>query len=163
MCTAFFNKNLEKYVPEKADKMACFDCRVWNVPNLSEATNNFVWRELDATKNAISMAAQHYFSHKELNNRSGAEKQDMLFTKGVNFNDYPSFFKRGSYVRRVTKVTQFTTDEIESLHPMHEARRNPNLQIERSVIERVELPPITKIVNKIDVLFNGKEPELATL
>jgi tRNA(His) 5'-end guanylyltransferase len=162
MATAFFNRELPKALPEKADKVALFDCRVWNVPSTVEATNVLVWRELDATKNAISMAAQHYFSHKELQNKDGKEKQEMLFQKGVNFNDYPSFFKRGSYIRRVKKFIKFTTEELEKLPAKHEARTNPDLTIERSVVERVELPPITKIVNRVDVFFKGADPALAT-
>lgn len=164
MCTAYFNRNLPAALPEKADKFAHFDCRVWNVPSKVEAVNALVWRELDATKNAISMAAQHYFSHKELQCKHGGEMQEMLFSnKGVNFNDYPSFFKRGSYVRRVKKATKFSVDEISKLPPKHEAHTNPNLTVERSVVERIELPPITKIVNRVDVIFSGAEPTLASL
>jgi tRNA(His) 5'-end guanylyltransferase len=162
MATAFFNRELPKALPEKADKFAYFDCRVWNVPSTVEAVNTLVWRELDATKNAISMAAQHYFSHKELQNKNGKEMQEMLFQKGVNFNDYPSFFKRGSYIRRVHKAVKFTFDEICNLPDKHEARVNPDLVVERSVVERVELPPITKIVNRVDVFFKGADPALAT-
>ncbi len=159
MATAYFNRNLEVSLPEKKDKFAYFDCRVWNVPNLVEAANTLVWRELDATKNAISMAAQHYYSHKELQNKNGKEKQEMLFQKGVNFNDYPSFFKRGSYIRRVKKFIKFTTEEISKLPEKHAARLDSDLVVERSVVERVELPPITRVANKVDVLFNGTAPQ----
>lgn len=86
----------------------------------------------------------------------------MLFQKGINFNDYPSFFKRGSYVRRVKKFIKFSTEELEKLPAKHEARMNPDLTVERSVVERVELPPITKIVNRVDVFFNGADPAMAT-
>jgi tRNA(His) 5'-end guanylyltransferase len=159
MATCFFNRLLPQALPEKADKFAFFDCRVWSVPTLVEAANVFVWRELDATKNAISMAAQHYFSHKQLQGKHGNEMQEMLFSNhGVNFNDYPSFFKRGSYLRRVKRLVKFTAEEIDKLPPKHEARFDSNLHVERHVVERVELPPIPKIVNKVDVLFNGADP-----
>jgi tRNA(His) guanylyltransferase len=163
MATAFFNRELPKCIPEKADKFAYFDNRVWNVPSLSEAANTLIWRELDATKNAISMAAQHYYSHNELHEKNGSEKQEMLFAKGVNFNDYPSFFKRGSYVRRVDRLVKFSTDELARLPEKHEARRNPDLVYERSVVERVELPPMTKVTNKVDVFFNGATPKMALI
>lgn len=161
MVTAFFNRNLPLSLPEKADKFAYFDCRVWNVPNEIEAINAIVWRELDATKNAISMAAQHYFSHKELQGKHSGEMQEMLFKqKNINFNDYPSFFKRGSYIRRLKKEIAFTVDEINNLPTKHEAHTNPNLKIIRSVIERIELPPMNKVINKLDVIFNGQPPLL---
>lgn len=159
MASAFFNRNLPNALPEKADKFAYFDCRVWNVPTLSEAANVFVWRELDATKNAIQMAAQHYFSHTSLHGKHGAELQEMLFSeKQINFNDYPSFFKRGSYIRRVTRATKFTSDEIDRLPSKHAARNNPNLEVVRSVVEHIKLPVMTNVMNKVDVYFNGKEP-----
>ncbi len=41
-----------------------FDCRVFQLQNKMEATNALLWREQDATKNAISMAARSMFGHK---------------------------------------------------------------------------------------------------
>jgi len=158
MCTAYFNSRIPEFIPSKKDKLAFFDCRVWNVPNLMEATNNYVWREVDATKNSIAMAAQAFFSHKQLQNKSGSEMQDMLMLeKGVNWNDYPAFFKRGTYVRRSTKVIPYTNMEIEKLPPKHAARTNPDLKIVRSVVEVCDFPPILKIMNREDVLFSGYE------
>ena len=49
---------------------------------------------MDATKNAVSMAASAYYSHRELDHKTGAQKQEMLFAKGVNFNGYPDTFKQ---------------------------------------------------------------------
>jgi tRNA(His) guanylyltransferase len=104
------------------------------------------------------MAAQAYYSHKALQGMNGSDKQEMLHQKGVNWNDYPSFFKRGTYVRRVTKMVKFSTDELDKLPTKHEARKNPNLMVERSVVEQVEFPPLTKVGNKVDVLFKGATP-----
>jgi tRNA(His) 5'-end guanylyltransferase len=159
MAAAYFNQHLPAAIPEKAGKLAYFDNRVWNVPNLEEAANVFVWRELDATKNAISMVAQAYFSHSALQNKHAGEMQEMLWSEhGINFNDYPSSFKRGTYVRRVTKDIAFTAEELEKLPPKHTARDNPGLMVRRSVVEQVELPKITSIANKVEVLFMGAEP-----
>lgn len=158
MATAYFNKHLEAHLPEKKDKMPLFDCRIWNVPSLEEASENLLWRELDATKNSISMAAQAYYSHKELHGKNGSEKQEMLFKKGINWDKYPAFFKRGSYFRRVNKFVKFTTEEINKLPMKHEARKIPNLMVERSLVEGVEFPPLNKVANKVDVLFFGATP-----
>lgn len=163
MATVYFNKHLASFIPEKSDLMPVFDCRVWNVPSLVEATNCILWRELDATKNSISMAAQHYYSHKELHKKNSSDKQEMLFAKGINWNDYPTSFKRGVYHRRVKKFIKFTTEELEKLPTKHAARVNPDLTVERSVIERTELPPITRVVNRVEVFFNGAEPLLASI
>lgn len=56
--TAFFNKKLAEFLPEKEDELPTFDARAFVVPNLMEAYHALLWRQQDATKNAISMAAQ---------------------------------------------------------------------------------------------------------
>ena len=79
-----------------ADKGAMFDCRCFNIPK-EEVTNSIYWRQLDATRNSIQMVGQANFSHKELQNKSCNDIQDMLMTqKGINWNDLPLYQKRGS-------------------------------------------------------------------
>lgn len=76
-------------------KGAMFDARCFNIPK-EEVTNCFIWRQQDATRNAIQMLGQCYFSEKELHKKSCNDIQDMLMTKkGINFNDMPTEFKRG--------------------------------------------------------------------
>jgi tRNA(His) 5'-end guanylyltransferase len=87
----------------------------------------------------------------------------MLFQKGINWNDYPVFFKRGTYVQRKKVTTPFTKDEIEKLPAKHNARKDPNFVIERWVVDIVELPQLTKIENSIDVIVWGNEPKLKSL
>ena len=75
---------------------AMFDCRAFNVPR-EEVTNNIYWRQLDASRNSIQMLGQVHFAHKELQNKSCNEIQDMLMTrKGINWNNLPAYQKRGS-------------------------------------------------------------------
>lgn len=79
-----------------AEKGAMFDCRCFNIPK-EEVTNCIYWRQLDATRNSIQMVGQANFSHKELQNKSCNDIQDMLMTqKGINWNDLPIYQKRGS-------------------------------------------------------------------
>ncbi|MEZ4658167.1 MAG: tRNA(His) guanylyltransferase Thg1 family protein [Caldilineaceae bacterium] len=162
MTTAFFNANLPKYLPEKSGALALFDCRVWQVPTLEEAANTLLWREFDATKNSISMAARHYYPHAELHKKTGSEMQEMLWQKGVNWNDYPSFFKRGMFVQRRKVIRTFTADDIMKLPPKHEARTNPALTVERSEVQRVDMPPFAKVINRVEVIFGGAVPVVAS-
>lgn len=77
-------------------KGAMFDARCFNIPK-EEVANLIYWRQLDATRNSIQMVGQANFSHKELQNKSCNQIQDMLMTqKGINWNDFPSYQKRGS-------------------------------------------------------------------
>ena len=101
-----FNRACATHLKEKADLAPEFDCRVWQVPNLIEAYNAFVWREDDATRNSLQMAAQAHYSHKQLHKAGAPQLHDLLHAKGINWNDFPAFFKRGTYVarRRYEKV-----------------------------------------------------------
>lgn len=77
-------------------KGAMFDARCFNVPK-EEIANLIYWRQLDATRNSIQMVGQANFSHRELQNKSCNQIQDMLMTqKGINWDDIPSYQKRGS-------------------------------------------------------------------
>ncbi|GAK57454.1 hypothetical protein U27_04421 [Candidatus Vecturithrix granuli] len=160
MTTAFFNASLPKHLPEKTGALALFDCRVWQVPILTEAANTFLWREYDATKNSISMAARHYYPHEVLYKKTSAEMQEMLWQKGVNWNDYPAFFKRGTFIQKRKVVRAFTAEEIDHLPAKHEAHANPNLLIERSEIQRLAMPPFAKVKNRVEVIFSAAAPEV---
>lgn len=77
-------------------KGAMFDARCFNIPK-EEVTNLIYWRQLDASRNSIQMVGQANFSHKELQNKSCNQIQDMLMEqKGINWNDLHTYQKRGS-------------------------------------------------------------------
>lgn len=83
-------------------KGAMFDARCFNIPK-EEVTNLIYWRQLDATRNSIQMVGQANFSHKELQKKSCNIIQEMLFAeKGINWNDYPTYLKRGSCCIKTT-------------------------------------------------------------
>ena len=85
-----------KILQNAVDKGAMFDARCFNIPK-EEVTNLVYWRQLDASRNSIQMVGQACFSHKELQNKSCNDIQDMLMTqKGINWNDLPTYQKRGS-------------------------------------------------------------------
>lgn len=158
MATAFFNASLRETIPEKSQNFAFFDCRVFNVPNPTEAANYFLWREQDAVKNSITMAASCYYSHKQLHEKNGSEKQELLHTKGVNWNNYPSFFKRGTYIQKRTEDIKLTTEELANLPQKHEMRLNPEKTYSRSVYQILDLKPLSKIRNRKDVLLFRASP-----
>ena len=125
-----------------------------------EAANNILWRELDATKNAISMAARHYYSHKELTDKTGSEMQELLWQKGVNFNDYPAFFKRGTFIRRSVTNRKLTPEEIARIPEKHRTPAVLDSVIERTDVVKLEMPPFSKVANRVEVIFDGAEPQL---
>lgn len=162
LASVYFNNGLADILGrEYADKLPTFDARTWQVPTLIEGANTFLWREYDATKNSISMAAHHYFSHSSLQGLTGNQMQEKLFTEaGINWNTYPSFFKRGTYVRWIKTSSPFTTEELSQLPPKHHARTNPDMVVTRRKMSVEVLPPLGTVANRVDVLFFGAEPQL---
>ena len=106
------NPDLVTRYYDASEKGAMFDARCFNIPK-EEVANLIYWRQLDATRNSIQMVGQANFSHKELHGKSCNEIQDMLMTqKGINWNDFPTYQKRGSCcVKSTTTVTYATQDE----------------------------------------------------
>lgn len=150
-CSAYFNKQLDFYLPEKADQVPYFDCRAFVVPTVQEAYHAVLWRQQDCTKNAISMAAQSMFSHKYLQGRSGSEMQELMWKeKGVNFNDYPAFFKRGTFARRVKEERMLTEEQLAKIPEGH----RPTGPVVRSFVDTVDIW-LTKQPDPVATLFYG--------
>ena len=81
-----------------------FDCRLVPLPNAERVVDYFLWRQEDAHRNALN-AHCYWALRKEgssvqeatkmLEGKSVAFKNELLFQKGINFNDTPSWQKRG--------------------------------------------------------------------
>ena len=85
---------IETYL-KAIEKGAMFDARCFNIPK-EEVTNLVYWRQVDAARNSIQMAARAVFSHAECDNKNTSQLQDMLMEKyNINWNNYPTRWKRG--------------------------------------------------------------------
>ena len=94
------------------NKGAMFDARCFNIPK-EEVTNLIYWRQLDASRNSIQMVGQANFSHNELQNKSCNDIQDMLMLqKNINWNDFPTYQKRGSCIVKSDEKETITEDNI---------------------------------------------------
>lgn len=83
---------------------AAFDCRLSQLPTEALVVDYFRWRQEDAARNALN--AHCYWALrktgqpvKEATNAllhlSKADKNELLFRQGINFNDLPNWQKRG--------------------------------------------------------------------
>ena len=81
-CMDNTHENYEHILSLAVDKGAMFDARCFNIPK-EEVTNLVYWRQLDASRNSIQMVGQANFSHKELQNKSCNDIQDMLMIQKV--------------------------------------------------------------------------------
>lgn len=88
-----FNSDIIKNI-----KLAEFDSRVFQIPQKQEVINNFIWRQKDCTRNSIQSVAQSLYSQKELLNKNSSMLQEMIFQKGINWNDYAPRYKRGRVI-----------------------------------------------------------------
>ena len=105
--TAHFN-NFDKKLYDFP--LAYFDARVFAVPTKSEILNGLIWRQNDCVKNSISAACYYEVAkikgkkttRKMMHGLNQKQQQELLFAEaGINWNDYPIKFKRGSCCYRV--------------------------------------------------------------
>ena len=103
MATSKFNqlrmvRIIKDFNDIKDFKLAEFDSRVFTIPSYTEVENYLIWRMQDCTRNSILSVGQYLFSHKDLENKNTNIVQEMCFSKGVNWNDYPDKLKRGRLI-----------------------------------------------------------------
>ena len=123
-----YEKGTEEYIKtllKAVEKGAMFDARCFNIPK-EEVTNLIYWRQLDATRNSIQMVGQANFSHKELQNKSCNDIQDMLHEqKGINWNDYPTVYKRGTACIKNRKIIEYL-DEFKVTAKLMDSTKTEN-------------------------------------
>jgi tRNA(His) guanylyltransferase len=85
--------------------MACFDCRICELPTVNLVCDYFRWRNEDAHRNSLNSWCYWTLRKEEksvkqatntLEKMSVGEKNELLFQRGINFNDLPLWQKRGT-------------------------------------------------------------------
>lgn len=84
--------------------VACFDCRISQLPTAELVVDYFRWRNEDAHRNALN-AHCYWLLRKQgqgvaeataaLKGMSVGNKNELLFRHGVNFNELPAWQRRG--------------------------------------------------------------------
>ena len=92
------------------EAFATFDARAFILPNQTEVMNYFLWRIKDAERNSLAGLCQSLYSHKELMNKNAAQQQELLFQKGINWNDFDEKLKRGTLIHRPFYRTELLDD-----------------------------------------------------
>lgn len=105
--------------------VAAFDCRISELPTVNLVCDYFRWRNEDAHRNALNSHCYWLFrkqgqsvkeATKFLEKKSVAEKNELLWQNGINFNDLPLWQKRGTglYWEEYKKkgTNQLTGEEV---------------------------------------------------
>jgi tRNA(His) guanylyltransferase len=83
---------------------AAFDCRICQLPTTEDVVRYFRWRYEDAHRNAINghsywllrrQGLDDHTATEQLKGASVADRNELLFQNGINFNDLPAWHKRG--------------------------------------------------------------------
>ena len=122
-----------------AGVVACFDCRVSQLPTSDHVVDYFRWRSEDAHRNALNahcywllrgqgMDASRATS--ALEGMSVADKNELLFRNGTNFNTLPEWQRRG---------LGFYWDRSEGTPDPH-ARRSEDRVPGRRIVRDLALP-----------------------
>mgnify|MGYP001609185388 CR=1 FL=1 len=100
MATMQFNRLMRDH-PLGEEMNACFDARVFTIPDPVEVANYFIWRQQDWIRNSIAMVAGSHYSQKELFGKDMAAQYEMIRTAGDNWAGYSVGEKNGRVVRRI--------------------------------------------------------------
>lgn len=118
-----------------------FDCRAFVLPDLNEVTNYLIWRQQDATRNSISMAARAKFSHKDCHSKNSNELIDMLREAGSPWEETPTQFKRGAVCQsvKVLRTNRIPPNDYMSFecNEWHIDTEPPIFTQDREYIERI--------------------------
>lgn len=136
--------------PERvARSVPMFDCRAFGVPSRVEAVNALVWRELDASRNAVQAVAQAHFSPKQMHGRSCDVLETMLAERGVAMSDYPIGHRLGRYFARRTMEVELAGADLERIPERH----RPTGPVLRSRVLTLDLAPIVLRPDRVDLVF----------
>ncbi len=112
---ALFGRRLRKFLSVLAGEasakfsleigaLAAFDARISQLPSTQDVVDYFRWRHEDAHRNALNghsywllrrQGLDDHAATQQLKGVSVAERNELLFRAGINFNDVPAWQKRG--------------------------------------------------------------------
>jgi tRNA(His) guanylyltransferase len=112
---SLFGRKLRKYLSVLAGEasakfslalgsVGAFDARISQLPDADTVVDYFRWRHEDAARNALNghsywllrrQGLDDHAATEQLKGASVADRNEMLFRAGINFNDVPAWQRRG--------------------------------------------------------------------
>lgn len=162
IATLEFNLAVREILPAQfARKKPMFDARVWQVPTEYEASNVLVWREHDAIKNSTMALALECVGHKRTLGKHSKEQLELIKSTGDDWDKYPDWARRGTYLRRQRIERKFDASELATLPPQHAAHKNPDLLVTRTSVVELSFPYLADIQpnERMEILFGDTNGE----
>lgn len=141
-----------------SERLPTLDCRVWQVPDLATAVEAVRWRQMDATRNSVSMLAASVFPEKLLSKVPTFERRRMLAEAGKPWEALDERLRAGAWGFRRKEMRSLSEAELAKIP---EGRR-PAGPVERSVWRLEFLPSLAALSNAEGVLFRGEAPAAPT-
>ena len=120
-------------------KIATFDCRVIPLPNKERVADYFIWRQEDSHRNSLNAHCYWALRREGMNARKATsmlegmsvpDKNELLFERGINYNELPNWQKRGVGVA-------FADVEKEGFNPV---KQEQVLTVRRELAVNYDLP-----------------------
>jgi tRNA(His) 5'-end guanylyltransferase len=146
-CSVAFNAIANNFFAFKS--FPIFDCRVWALPTKQLATDNILWRQLDAKKNSVSMLAHYHFSDKQLRFKSTTDRLQMLEDIGIRWDELNAKFKTGTFIFKENREVLLKPEELAKLPAT--AQSGPFIR--SFFIENTTR--LSKVEDKVGFLFRG--------
>lgn len=105
-----------------AARLPHFDCRAFNLPSRDDVADAFLWRFMDARRNAVSMAARDRFPQRDLQGVAAREVLGMLEGEGVAFAALPAAFRQGTFLVRERRERVLTAEDNLDVPERHRPR-----------------------------------------
>jgi tRNA(His) 5'-end guanylyltransferase len=137
--------------------LGAFDCRISQLPNQELVVDYFQWRQEDAHRNALSghcywlLRKQGRSVNEATNTLSGmstADKNELLWQAGINFNELPVWQRRGMGLH-------WETYEKEAINRL---TGEPVLATRRRLSREMELPVGEAYTGYIRALMEANSP-----
>lgn len=149
--SSYFAIEAMKYFPDRVQKRApTFDCRIVSATK-NDVVENFIFRVRDCIKNSSTMAASAYFSHKQLQGVQSKQKIEMLKLAGVDFYDFPLYFREGTFFKKAL-IEKEIPDDIWDKIP--DDNKPDSRIVIRSEIQDCEIQDFESMPDKQKFIFN---------
>lgn len=111
LAASIATKYVSEKIPEKSRINITFDSRSFIMPE-KDVANYFIYRQMDWERNSLQMLTRKYYSQKKMEYKNCQDMHEMLYDKGINWNDMPTYLKRGRCIIKKEMAVDIENDHF---------------------------------------------------